>query len=85
MNESAFDVIAAAASVLKLDISSEEFAVLAEDSSFSEDAIEAVKTVFSYLKVTGRLVCQIMRESQIVADLNDFFRGKFADWCKISC
>ena len=51
MNESAFDVIAAAASVLKLDISSEEFAILAEDSSFSEDAIEAVKTVFSYLKV----------------------------------
>ena len=29
MNESAFDVIAAAASVLKLDISSEEFAILA--------------------------------------------------------
>ena len=50
MNETAFETIATAASVLKLDFSSEEFAGYAEDCGFSEDAIEAVKSVFSYLK-----------------------------------
>ena len=50
MNETAFETIASAASVLKLDFSSEEFAGFAEDHGLSEDAIEAVKDVFSYLK-----------------------------------
>jgi DNA replication protein DnaC len=50
MNETAFETIASAASVLKLDFSSEEFAGYAEDRGFSEEAIEAVKSVFSYLK-----------------------------------
>ena len=50
MNETAFETIASAASVLKLDFSSEEFACFVEDHGLSEDAIEAVKAVFSYLK-----------------------------------
>ena len=50
MNETAFETIASAASVLKLDFSSEEFAGFAEDHDLSEDAIEAVRSVFSYLK-----------------------------------
>ena len=50
MNETAFETIASAASVLKLDFSSEEFAGFAEDHDLSEDAIEAVRAIFSYLK-----------------------------------
>ena len=50
MNETAFETIASAASVLKLDFSSEEFAGFVEDHSLSEDAIEAVRSVFSYLQ-----------------------------------
>ena len=50
MNETAFETIASAASVLKLDFSSEEFAGFVEDHGLSEDAIEAVRSVFSYLK-----------------------------------
>ena len=50
MNETAFEAIASAASVLKLDFSSEEFAGFAEDQGLSEDEIESVRAVFSYLK-----------------------------------
>ena len=42
MNETAFETIASAASVLKLDFSSEGFAGFAEDYGLSEAAIEAV-------------------------------------------
>ena len=42
MNETAFETIASAASVLKLDFTSAEFAKLAVDHGLSEDAIEAV-------------------------------------------
>ena len=47
MNETAFETIASAASVLKLDFSSEEFAGFAEDHELSEEAIEAVSEVIS--------------------------------------
>ena len=50
MSRTPFETIAQAASVLKLDFSSEEFAGFAEDHGMSEDAIEAVRSVFSYLK-----------------------------------
>lgn len=50
MNKTVFETIASAASVLKLDFSSEEFAGFVEDHGLSEDSIEAVKSVFSYLK-----------------------------------
>ena len=50
MNETAFETIAAAAAALKLDFSSEEFAEFAVERGFSEQSIEAVRTVFSYLK-----------------------------------
>ena len=50
MNETAFETIASAASVLKVDFSAEEFAGFVEDHGLSEDAIEAVRSVFSYLK-----------------------------------
>lgn len=50
MNETAFETIAAAATVLKLDFSSAEFAGFAEEHCLSEEAIEVVRSVFSYLK-----------------------------------
>ena len=50
MNETAFETIAQAAAVLKLDFSSEEFASFAEDRGLSEEAIEVVRSVFCYLK-----------------------------------
>ena len=49
MNETVFEKIEAAASVLKLDFSSEEFANFAEEQALSEGAIDAVQAVFSYL------------------------------------
>ena len=49
MNETVFEKIEAAASVLKLDFSSEEFANFAEDQALSENAIDAVLSVLSYL------------------------------------
>ena len=48
MNETAFETIAAAATVLKLDFSSAEFAGFAEEHCLSEEAIEVVRSVFSY-------------------------------------
>lgn len=50
MNETAFETIAAAATALKLDFSSAEFAGFAEEHRLSEEAIEVVRSVFSYLK-----------------------------------
>lgn len=50
MNTTVFETIASAASVLKLDFSSEEFAGYAEDHDLSESAIAAVSDVLSYLK-----------------------------------
>ena len=50
MTETAFEQIAAAASVLRLDFSSEEFANFAEERELSENAIEAIQAVFSYLR-----------------------------------
>ena len=47
MNETVFEKIEAAASVLKLDFSSEEFANFAEEQALSEGAIDAVQAVFS--------------------------------------
>ena len=49
MNETVFEKIETAASVLKLDFSSEEFANFAEEQALSEGAIDAVQAVFSYL------------------------------------
>ena len=50
MSENVFETIASAASVLKLDFSTEEFAGFAADHSLSQDAIEAVSSIFSYLR-----------------------------------
>ena len=49
MKETIFEQVAAAASVLKLDLSSEEFALFAEDQEFSEAGMEAVQKLLSYL------------------------------------
>ena len=49
MKETIFDQVAAAASVLKLDLSSEEFALFAEDQELSEAGMEAVQKLLSYL------------------------------------
>lgn len=68
MNETAFETIASAALVLKLDFSSEEFAGYAEDCGFSEEAIEAVKAVFSYLKEKKQQTTVMTFEVEPVAD-----------------
>ena len=49
MKETAFETIAAAASVLKLDFSSAEFTGFAEEHALSEESIEALSAVFTYL------------------------------------
>lgn len=43
MKETIFEQVASAASVLKLDLSAEEFALFAEDREFSEAGMEAVQ------------------------------------------
>ena len=49
MKETIFEQVASAASVLKLDLSAEEFALFAEDREFSEAGMEAVQALLSYL------------------------------------
>lgn len=49
MSQTVFEKMAAAIAILKLDFSSEEFALFAEEQALSEDAIDAVQAVFSYL------------------------------------
>lgn len=49
MKETIFEQVASAASVLKLDLSAEEFALFAEDRELSEAGMEAVQALLSYL------------------------------------
>lgn len=49
MKENPFEAIAAAASVLKLDLTSEEFAAYADDHELSQETIVSLSDVFSYL------------------------------------
>lgn len=49
MNETIFEQIEHFASVLKLDLSAEEFTQFAEEHELSESGMEAVRAVFSYL------------------------------------
>ena len=50
MSRTPFETIAQAASVLKLDFSSAEFAMFAQEHSLSEESINAVCSVFSHLE-----------------------------------
>ena len=49
MKETIFEQVASSASVLKLDLSAEEFALFAEDREFSEAGMEAVQMLLGYL------------------------------------
>ena len=49
MNETVFEQVESFASILKLDLSAEEFAQFAEDQELSEPGMEAVRAVFAYL------------------------------------
>lgn len=49
MTQTVFEKMKNAISVLKLDFTTEEFATFADDQELSEEAIEAVQTVFSYI------------------------------------
>ena len=49
MNETFFEQVESFASILKLDLSAEEYAQFAEDQEFSESGMEAVRAVFAYL------------------------------------
>ena len=49
MNETIFEQVEVFASVLKLDLSAEEFAQFAEGQELSEAGMEAVRAGFSYL------------------------------------
>jgi hypothetical protein len=57
MTQTVFEKMKTAISVLKLDFTTEEFATFADDQELSEEAIEAVQTVFSYIseKMTKQL------------------------------
>ena len=49
MTETVFEKFATAAATLKLDFSSEEFALYAEEHELSETEMAAVERVFTYL------------------------------------
>ena len=49
MTETIFEKLAAAVATLKLDFSSEEFALYAEEHELSELEMAAVENVFTYL------------------------------------
>ena len=49
MTQTVFEKMKTAISVLKLNFTTEEFATFADDQELSEEAIEAVQTVFSYI------------------------------------
>ena len=49
MTQTVFEKMKTAISVLKLDFTTEEFATFVDDQELSEEAIEAVQTVFSYI------------------------------------
>ena len=50
MNESVFELVEKSFEALKLDFSSAEFAILAEENDLSEDAVAAVGLVFDHLR-----------------------------------
>ena len=50
MTETAFETIASAASILRLDFSSEEFANYVDEHELSDVAIEEIQAIFRYLK-----------------------------------
>lgn len=54
MTQTVFEKMKTAISVLKLDFTTEEFATFADDQELSEEAIEAVQTVFSYSSCGAR-------------------------------
>ena len=54
MTETVFEKLAAAAATLKLDFSSEEFALYAEEHELSEAEMAAVERVFTYLSEKKR-------------------------------
>ena len=49
MAQTVFEKMKTAISVLKLDFTTEEFATFADDQELSEEAIEAIQAVFSYI------------------------------------
>ena len=54
MTETVFEKFATAAATLKLDFSSEEFALYAEEHELSETEMAAVERVFTYLSEKKR-------------------------------
>ena len=50
MSALSFEAIEAAAALLKVDLTAQELAVLAEKENFTENELTAVQTVFSYLE-----------------------------------
>ena len=49
MSALSFEAIEAAATLLKVDLTAQELAALAEKENFTENELTAVQTVFSYL------------------------------------
>lgn len=49
MSNTAFETVETAAKLLKIDLTAQELAVLAEKEGFTEDELNAVQSVFSYL------------------------------------
>ena len=63
MTQTVFEKMKTAISVLKLDFTTEEFATFADDQELSEEAIEAVQTVFSYISAYAALQNQLDRRN----------------------
>ena len=94
MKETIFEQVATAASVLKLDLSAEEFALFAEDQEFSETGLEAVQMLFSYLseKKQQTTIQTLLKLSRLPTKVPKTFenfdfsllKGKDVDWLRPS-
>ena len=67
MNETAFETIASAASVLKLDFSSQELAQISTENGFSQNTLDGIGYLFEYLrnKKEQTTIQTIMRMSRL--------------------
>lgn len=67
MSENVFETVGESAALLKLDLTAEELALFAETREFSEEALNAVQAVFSYLgeKKRDSTIQMLLRTSRL--------------------
>ena len=54
MSDTVFEAVEAAATLLKLDMTAQELALFAESKEFTQEELNAVRDVFSYLSEKKR-------------------------------